>query len=154
MNLKSTEALKEDSKILYSLMLIIIFVSMGQSVYWQTMPIIGREFGFSEMEINTVVSISAAMFIIFTPFWGRLSDRIGRKSVLLVGLTGYVLSNIIFLYSASIGLIGYVSGFLLLFILLVSRIINSAVGAASRPCLLYTSPSPRDGLLSRMPSSA
>ena len=133
MNLKSTEALKEDSKILYSLMLIIIFVSMGQSVYWQTMPIIGREFGFSEMEINTVVSISAAMFIIFTPFWGRLSDRIGRKSVLLVGLTGYVLSNIIFLYSASIGLIGYVSGFLLLFILLVSRIINSAVGAASRP---------------------
>ena len=23
-----------------------------------------------------------------------------------------------------------------------------------RPCLLYTSPSPRDGLLSRMPSSA
>ena len=133
MNLKSTEALKEDSKILYSLMLIIIFVSMGQSVYWQTMPIIGREFGFSEMEINTVVSISAAMFIIFTPFWGKLSDRIGRKSVLLVGLTGYVLSNIIFLYSASMGLLGYVSGFFLLFILLVSRIINSAVGAASRP---------------------
>ena len=25
---------------------------------------------------------------------------------------------------------------------------------AIRPCLLYTSPSPRDGLLSRMPSSA
>ena len=114
-------------------MLIIIFVSMGQSVYWQTMPIIGRELGFSEMEINTVVSISAAMFIIFTPFWGRLSDRIGRKSVLLVGLTGYVLSNIIFLYSASIGLLGYVSGFFLLLILLASRIINSAVGAASRP---------------------
>jgi len=133
MNLKSTEAAKEDSRILYSLMLIIIFVSMGQSVYWQTMPIIGREFGFSEMEINTVVSISAAMFIIFTPFWGRLSDRIGRKSVLLVGLTGYVLSNIIFLYSASIGLLGYVSGFFLLLILLISRIINSAVGAASRP---------------------
>ena len=133
MNLKSTEALKEDSKILYSLMLIIIFVSMGQSVYWQTMPIIGRELGFSEMEINTVVSISAAMFIIFTPFWGRLSDRIGRKSVLLVGLTGYVLSNIIFLYSASIGLLGYVSGFFLLLILLAARIINSAVGAASRP---------------------
>ena len=56
------------------------------------------------------------MFIIFTPFWGRLSDMIGRKSVLLVGLTGYVLSNIIFLYSASIGLLGYVSGFFLLLI--------------------------------------
>ena len=30
---------------------------------------------------------------------------------------------------------------------------NSAVGALAN-CLLYTSPSPRDGLLSRMPSSA
>ena len=33
----------------------------------------------------------------------------------------------------------------------------TVVGVASslpKPCLLYTSPSPRDGLLSRMPSSA
>ena len=47
---------------------------------------------------------------------------------------------------------------------LVSRVISVNIDAASRPyaaysdsiksCLLYTSPSPRDGLLSRMPSSA
>ena len=30
----------------------------------------------------------------------------------------------------------------------------NAWGADSKACLLYTSPSPRDGLLSRMPSSA
>ena len=30
----------------------------------------------------------------------------------------------------------------------------AAVGEAKKACLLYTSPSPRDGLLSRMPSSA
>ena len=89
---------ENNSKILSVLMLIILFVSMGQSVYWQTMPIIGREFKFTEVEINTVVSISAAMFIVFTPFWGKLSDRIGRKAVLLIGLLGYVLSNILFLY--------------------------------------------------------
>jgi len=114
-------------------MLIILFVSMGQSVYWQTMPIIGREFSFTEIEINTLVSISAAMFIVFTPFWGKLSDRIGRKKVLLIGLSGYVLSNIVFLYSASLGLLGAFTGFSLLMILLISRVINSAIGAASRP---------------------
>ena len=129
----SKEAEESNSKILSGLMLIILFVSMGQSVYWQTMPIIGREFNFSEIEINTLVSISAAMFIVFTPFWGRLSDRIGRKAVLLIGLSGYVLSNLIFLYSASLGLIGYVTGFSLLMILLMARIVNSAIGAASRP---------------------
>ena len=129
----SKEATESNPKILSGLMLIILFVSMGQSVYWQTMPIIGREFNFSEIEINTLVSISAAMFIIFTPFWGRLSDRIGRKAVLLIGLSGYVLSNLIFLYSASLGLIGYITGFSLLMILLMARIVNSAIGAASRP---------------------
>ena len=129
----SKEAPKDNSNILSSLMLIILFVSMGQSVYWQTMPIIGREFSFTEIEINTLVSISAAMFIVFTPFWGKLSDRIGRKKVLLIGLSGYVLSNIVFLYSASLGLIGAFTGFSLLMILLISRVINSAIGAASRP---------------------
>ena len=133
METESKEATVSNSKILSSLMLVILFVSMGQSVYWQTMPIIGREFQFTEIEINTLVSISAAMFIIFTPFWGKLSDRIGRKAVLLIGLSGYVFSNIIFLYSASLGLIGAVSGFSLLMILLAARIVNSAIGAASRP---------------------
>ena len=34
-------------------------------------------------------------------------------------------------------------------------ILNDApVAIPNKPCLLYTSPSPRDGLLSRMPSSA
>ena len=133
MESSSKEAPKDNSNILSSLMLIILFVSMGQSVYWQTMPIIGREFSFTEIEINTLVSISAAMFIVFTPFWGKLSDRIGRKKVLLIGLSGYVLSNIVFLYSASLGLIGAFTGFSLLMILLISRVINSAIGAASRP---------------------
>ena len=31
---------------------------------------------------------------------------------------------------------------------------GTGMGALDNPCLLYTSPSPRDGLLSRMPSSA
>ena len=32
--------------------------------------------------------------------------------------------------------------------------VKEIIGTDLRPCLLYTSPSPRDGLLSRMPSSA
>ena len=129
----ANQDLEKNSQILLSLMLIIVFVSMGQSVYWQTMPIIGREFNFTEIEINTLVSLSAAMFIVFTPFWGKLSDKIGRKAVLLIGLSGYVLSNIIFLYSATLGLVGFIAGFPLLMVLLGARIINSAIGAASRP---------------------
>ena len=34
------------------------------------------------------------------------------------------------------------------------RVWSARIGGALKACLLYTSPSPRDGLLSRMPSSA
>ena len=34
------------------------------------------------------------------------------------------------------------------------RVVRAVVPRHSHACLLYTSPSPRDGLLSRMPSSA
>ena len=129
----STNLKRTDNKVLSILMFIIVFVSMGQSVYWQSMPIIGREFGFSEIQINSLVSISAAMFIVFTPYWGRLSDRIGRKVVLIMGLSGYVLSTLLFCFFVSYGLIGYFSSINLLIILLIARMVNSALGAASRP---------------------
>ena len=42
--------------------------------------------------------------------------------------------------------------------ILVASLVNSVIGFIlyynTKDCLLYTSPSPRDGLLSRMPSSA
>ena len=115
------------------IMLIIVLVSMGQSVYWQTMPVIGRELGFEVWQINLMVSISASMFLFFTPFWGRLSDKVGRKIILLIGLLGYVFSTLLFCFLAYYGLKGYFTLTVLFTILLVARTINSAVAAASRP---------------------
>ena len=115
------------------IMLIIVLVSMGQSVYWQTMPVIGRELGFEVWQINLMVSISASMFLFFTPFWGRLSDKVGRKIILLIGLLGYVFSTLLFCFLAYYGLKGYFTFTILFTILLVARTINSAVAAASRP---------------------
>ena len=111
----------------------VIFVSMGQSVYWQTMPLIGRELGFSVKLITSLVSFSALMFLIFTPYWGRLSDKKGRKFVLLIGLVGYIASTLLFCWIAYLGLIGYFTFTALIFFLLVARGINSALGAGMRP---------------------
>jgi len=111
----------------------VIFVSMGQSVYWQTMPLIGRELGFSVKLITSLISFSALMFLIFTPYWGRLSDKKGRKFVLLIGLVGYIASTLLFCWIAYLGLIGYFTFTALIFFLLVARVINSALGAGMRP---------------------
>jgi len=106
---------------------------MGQSVYWQTMPLIGRELGFSVKLITSLVSFSALMFLIFTPFWGRLSDEKGRKFVLLIGLIGYIASTLLFCWISYLGLIGYFTFTSLIFFILLARVINSALGAGMRP---------------------
>ena len=106
---------------------------MGQSVYWQTMPLIGRELGFSVKLITSLVSFSALMFLIFTPYWGRLSDKKGRKFVLIIGLVGYITSTLLFCWIAYLGLIGYFTFTALIFFLLLARVINSALGAGMRP---------------------
>ena len=106
---------------------------MGQSVYWQTMPLIGRELGFSVKLITSLVSFSALMFLIFTPFWGRLSDEKGRKFVLLIGLIGYIASTLLFCWISYLGLIGYLASTSLIFLILLARVINSALGAGMRP---------------------
>lgn len=66
-----------------------IFVNIvGFGMIFPLLPIYAREFQASE----TVVGFMAASFavgeFIFAPIWGRLSDRFGRKPVILLSLFG------------------------------------------------------------------
>jgi len=48
-----------------------------------------------------MAAYAGAMFL-FSPFWGALSDRIGRRPVLMVGLTGNSLAFLVFGLSSSL----------------------------------------------------
>ncbi|HEX8154312.1 MAG TPA: MFS transporter, partial [Thermoanaerobaculia bacterium] len=54
-----------------------------------------HEYGASGVVVGAVVGVYSIMQFFFAPLWGRLSDRIGRRPVLLVSLaascTGYLL---------------------------------------------------------------
>lgn len=50
--------------------------------------------------IGLLMSIFSAMQFLFAPFWGMLSDRIGRRPVLMVGLFGSVISYSLFAYAS------------------------------------------------------
>jgi MFS family permease len=71
-------------------------VAMGQSLVFAILGPLGREVGLQEMQITSIVAISALLFGVVSPKWGRYSDRVGRKPVILIGLMGYTVGTVIF----------------------------------------------------------
>lgn len=76
-----------------------------------------REYGASGIVVGAVVGIYSIMQFFFAPVWGRLSDRIGRRPVILISLTASCLGYFLFALSRSLTL------------LFLSRIIAGAGGA-------------------------
>jgi predicted MFS family arabinose efflux permease len=53
----------------------------------------GRQFGLSDLQTSLLFAIYAAAQFISTPIIGKLSDRFGRKPLLIISLAGTVLAN-------------------------------------------------------------
>src|SRR5262249_20243267 len=64
----------------------------------------GREarYGASDGEIGWLIASYSAMQFLFSPVWGRLSDRVGRRPVLMLSITGSVISHLIFTFAPSL----------------------------------------------------
>src|SRR5687767_10189977 len=59
-------------------------------------------FGASRLEIGLLFASYSAMQFVFAPLWGALSDRIGRRPVLLSSIAGSTLSYLVFAFAPSL----------------------------------------------------
>lgn len=59
-------------------------------------PLLGRDFGATSLQVGLLMSVYSLMQFLFAPFWGSLSDRYGRRPVILFCLFGEGLSYIYF----------------------------------------------------------
>lgn len=78
------------------LVLVLFVVMLGHGIVVPILPFYIESMGAGGTELGLLTASYAAMRLIFGPLWGGLSDRIGRKPVLLVGILGYVLSMVWF----------------------------------------------------------
>ena len=90
-------------------------------------PPLARELGLTELQAGMVVSAAALVFAIGSPFWGWLSDRIGRKPVFVTGLVGIGAGSTLFAIAAYLGLVGVITGGVLLAALFATRIVMGAM---------------------------
>ena len=132
----STSLSRQQSSIL---LLCLLTVAVGQSLVFAILPPLGREVALSELQITSIVAVSALMFGFSSPFWGRYSDRVGRKPVILIGLLGYTFGTLGFASTFQVALLGIVGtgiGFYIL--VLVSRCAQAVIMSATGPsCTAY-----------------
>ena len=61
-----------------------------------------REYGASGIKVGAVVGIYSIMQFFFAPVWGRLSDRVGRRPVILISLTASCTGYLLFAFTHSL----------------------------------------------------
>jgi multidrug resistance protein len=87
--------------------LLVIFLTvfidlLGFGIIIPLLPFYAEHFGASALMVGLLsTSFSVAQFL-FAPFWGRLSDRIGRRPVILLGLLGSAVSYALFAVATSL----------------------------------------------------
>src|SRR5919112_231729 len=64
-----------------------------------------REYGASGIAVGAVVGIYSIMQFFFAPVWGRLSDRVGRRPVILISLTASCTGYLLFAFTHSLGIL-------------------------------------------------
>ena len=98
-----------------------------------TIPPLARDLGLTEVETGSIFAVSALAWMLFSPYWGKLSDQLGRKVIVIVGLIGCAFSLILFSSALSLGTTGNLLGWKLLAVLIFARMINGILGSATRP---------------------
>ena len=115
------------------LLLALIAVGFGFTVLFAILGPLGREVGMSELQISSIIAASSLVVFLASPRWGRLSDRWGRKRVMVIGLFGYACGNLLFASVFHLTLVGALlplTGYLLL---MLTRVMHASVMSAIMP---------------------
>lgn len=96
-------------------------VLLGFGIVIPILPYFARELGANSVQMGLLVTVWAGAQFLFSPLWGSLSDRVGRRPVLLVGLAGYAFT---------FGVIAFATN---IWVIMVARFLGGVLSAATIP---------------------
>lgn len=106
----------KNNRLLSSIFLIVFIDLLGFSLILPLLPFYAQSFGASPAVVGLLVASYAGVQMISAPILGRLSDRFGRRPILLVSIFGSFLGFIFLGFARS------------LFILFIARIMDGITG--------------------------
>lgn len=128
------------AKQLIVLMSSMFIFTLGFGIIAPIMSYVIKDMGATALDLGLLLATSSAMQFLCAPAWGRLSDRFGRKPVLLAGLFGFGVSFVIVGFSTE------------LWMLYASQLIGGILSAGIWPAALayiadVTAPKERGNLI-------
>ena len=90
---------------------------IGFGIVLPLLPFYGERFGGSGTEIGLIVLAYSFVQFFMAPFWGRMSDRFGRRPILILGLLGSAAAYLLFAWADT------------LLLLLLSRMLGGVGGS-------------------------
>ncbi|MCC6231691.1 MAG: MFS transporter [Verrucomicrobiales bacterium] len=110
-----------------SLLVIFLMVFVDLVGFGMVLPLLPkyvRDFGAPGWLLGAIVASYSLMQFLFAPAWGRLSDRIGRRPVLLISTAGFIASYSLFAVGSTL-----THPALALGVILASRVLSGVCGA-------------------------
>jgi multidrug resistance protein len=98
-------SLKEHRTSLGIIFLIVFIDLVGFGIVIPILPLYGERFGPSGLTLGLLMASYSAMQFFFAPVLGRLSDRVGRRPVLLISLVGSVIGYLLFGFAGSMAML-------------------------------------------------
>ncbi|HKP33301.1 MAG TPA: MFS transporter [Sphingomicrobium sp.] len=114
--------------LLYAAMLV---AAAGNTALQSVMPAIGREIGIQDFYVAIAYTWSAVLWVLLAPYWAEKSDRHGRKTLTMMGVSGFILSMTLCGIALFGGLHGWISGALTFSLFAVFRAIYGGLGCAT-----------------------
>lgn len=111
----------------------LITYGMGQSLLFVIFAPIARQLGIEEWQLGFIIAASNVMLAFSAPRWGRASQRLGRRTVYLIGLAGYAVGYGLLAFGVQLGLLNVITGGALFALLLVLRLAYGLVVGGINP---------------------
>ena len=111
-----------------AILFMVVFIDLlGFGIVLPLLPFYASEYGASGTTVGVIVGIYSLMQFFFAPIWGRLSDRYGRRPIIMLSLSGSVLGYAIFAVAESV------------LVLLVARVVAGIAAANISTAQAYVS---------------
>ena len=121
------------NKAKYILAVGVAMFAIGQSLLFVVVAPLTRMVGLSEMQFGSAFSLANITFFFGAAYWGRRSDKVGRKPVFVIGMTGATIGILLMALSLQAGLAGLASGWGMFALLALSRALYGALASSIYP---------------------